>query len=147
MLRNDHRIMIQQNVGGEDHWTTLRLIDESEGWQDGQRFVFGSWKHTRGSYNDQLILLTSINEEHLKFTYVGNAAGGILNLNSHMGRGSHRADETGIVSNWVHLYYVQRSASGEFKVGSVLGSGVGDLGHNANPHFQAGDISWTVVRY
>ena len=49
MIRNDHRLMIEQNVDGESHWTTIRLMDKEES-KDGKS-VTGSWKPTDESYN------------------------------------------------------------------------------------------------
>src|ERR1041385_3830431 len=94
MLRNDHRIMIQQNVEGSDHWTIIRLNDLNEYWDGATKYVTGTWKHTRESYNDSLIEFTSDNPRHLTFTWIGGPQGGILNIGSTMDRASHRADET-----------------------------------------------------
>ncbi len=136
--------MIEQYVGGANHYTFLRLIDISESFQGGFKHVTGSWKHTNVSYNNQMIMITHDHPRHLKFTWVGGPQGGVLNIGSLMGRGSHRADETEIFSKYITLYYVKRQANGEFQVGSVLGSGVGDLKYNVNPHFNSGDISWSA---
>lgn len=144
MLRNDHRLMIQQYFNGIDHWTMIKLIDLQEGWNESAKYVTGTWKHTSDSYNNKQIMFTHDHPRHLHFTWIGGAWGGVLNIGSKMGRGSHRADETEIITNYIRLYNIQRMANGEFKVGGVLGSGVGDLRYNANSDFNAGDISWTI---
>ncbi len=145
MLRNDHRIMIEQNVDGETHWTTIRLIDKLES-KDGKS-VTGSWKHTSDSYNDQEIKFTSDNPQYLYWEWNGGPHGGDFSIGSKMGRASHKAGEDEIFQVLITLDFAKRMADGAFKVASVLGNGSGKLKYNVNPHFKAGDITWTVVRY
>ncbi len=63
MLRSDHRIMISQDVHGEDHWTTIRLADKIET-KDGTS-ITGTWKPSADSYNNAEIKFTSDNPQYL----------------------------------------------------------------------------------
>jgi hypothetical protein len=145
-LRQDHRIMISQLVNGEDHWTTVRLMDKSES-ADG-RSVTGQWRHTDQSYNDKEIKFTSDHPEYLYWEFSQpNAHGGVLKIGSKMGRASHKEGEDTIFQVLITLYNVKRQAGGRFAVGGVLDEGAGKLTYNVDPHFEKGDITWTVVRY
>jgi hypothetical protein len=137
--------MISQNVDGEDHWTTIRLMDKTES-ADGKS-VTGTWRHTNQSYNDEEIKFTSDSPEHLYYEWNGGAHGGNLSIGGKMGRASHKAGEDEIFQVLIFLDYVRRLANGSFKVGSVLNEGTGRLTYNVNPHFKAGDITWTATRY
>jgi hypothetical protein len=145
MLRNDHRLMIEQNVDGETHWTTIRLIDKLES-KDGKS-VTGSWKHTSDSYNDKEILFTSDNPQYLYWEWNGGPQGGDFSIGSKMGRASHKAGEDEIFQVLITLDFAKRMADGAFKLASERGNGSGKLKYNVNPHFKAGEITWTVVRY
>jgi hypothetical protein len=145
MLRSDHRIMIEQNVDGENHWTTIRLIDKQES-KDGSS-VTGSWKHTSESYNDEEITFTSAHPQYLYWEWKGGPHGGNFSIGVKMGRASHKAGEDEIFQVLITLDLAKRMANGAFRVGSVLGNGSGRLTYDVNPHFKKGDITWTVVRY
>ncbi|HMO81400.1 MAG TPA: hypothetical protein PKD24_11475 [Pyrinomonadaceae bacterium] len=146
-MKQNHEIVIEQDVNGNRHWATIKLSDREEGWAEGSRVVTGNWKATSNSYANQLIAFTSSSREYLGFTWIGGAWGGILNIGVHGNRGSHKAGEELLVQNLIVLDNVQRTANGEFKVGGVLGYGVGSLQYNINPHFTAGNISWTLGPY
>jgi len=145
MLRNDHQIMIEQDVDGENHWTVIRLTDKSES-RDG-KLITGTWKHTSDSYNDKEIKFTSDHPQYLSWEWRGGAHGGDLSIGSKMGRASHKAGEDEIFSVMILLKLVRREACGTFKVGSVLKTGAGNLTNGVNPHFNKGAIEWSVNRY
>ena len=69
MLRQDHELMIEQPVDGETHWTIIKLIDKSEGfnghrdWNTGPKTT-GIWRTTRQSHNDSQPVFTSDNPEY-----------------------------------------------------------------------------------
>lgn len=148
MLRNDHRIMIEQNVSGADHYAFIRLIDVSEGWDGAFKYVRGTWRQTNQSYNDTFVQFTSDNPRYLTFAWVGSPIGGTLSIGATWPRNSsHRDDQNEDIYTYIKLFNVQRRANGEFAVGSILGNGVGELTNNARPHFNAGDIYWSVGAY
>lgn len=142
MLRSDHRIMIEQ--GEESHYAVLRLLDKQET-QDGS-LVTGIWKHTSETYNDTEIKFTSDNPQYFYWEWRGPHSG-TLSLGVKMGRASHRDDEKEIFQILITLYQVRRTAMGYFEIASVIKPGAGKLTYNVNPHFTAGDILWTPVRY
>ena len=144
MLRA-HQIMISQTVGGEDHWTIIRLQDKHEA-ADGT-FIRGTWRHTDKSYNDQEIKFTGDNPEYLYWEWRGNAKGGDFSIGSKMGRASHKAGEDEYFQILITLLFCKRTAGGTFKIASVLNEGAGKLTYNANPHFEKGDITYTIVAY
>lgn len=139
-LRNDHAIMIIQN----DHWTTIRLNDRDE---ESSTVVTGRWKHTSQSHNDEEIKFTSDNPKYLYWEWKGGDPGGILYIGSKMGRASHKAGEEEIFQILITLSGVKRFADGKFKVASSGDEGSGKLKYDVNPHFKAGAITWSVVRY
>jgi hypothetical protein len=151
MLRQDHRLMISQQVDGADHWTTIRLMDQAEtrpsDSDTGDTSVSGNWRPTSDSYNDEEIKFTSDNPQYLYWEWKGNARGGDISIGSKMGRASHKAGEDEYFQVLIKLFYARRLANGTFKVASTLDEGAGKLTYNVNPHFKAGDITWTVVRY
>lgn len=143
MLRNDHKITIEQNVSGADHDAAIRLSDHGEYFKDGFWYVTGSWAHTNRSYNGTRVNITTSSPEHLIFTWVGAAHGGVLNIGEKFGRASHReADGKEVIEIIISLWDVQRTADGMFKLSNGSGPGAGDLKRNVNPHFNKGEIAW-----
>ncbi len=145
MLRSDHRIMISQDVHGEDHWTTIRLADKIET-KDGTS-ITGTWKPSADSYNNAEIKFTSDNPQYLYWEWSGGPHGGDLSIGSKMGRASYKEGEDTYFQVLITLRFIKRQANGTWKVGSVLPDGAGELTYRVDPDFEKGAITWEVVRY
>lgn len=141
MLRNDHEIMIEQ----ESSWTILRLIDKQESKANGG-FITGTWKHTDKSYNDTEIKFTSSHPQHLYFEWYGGIKTLLLGVKMNS-ISSHKEGEEPYFQRLIQMTGIDRTAMSQFKVMSVLKSGTGLLTYNVNPHFKAGEMLWTPIRY
>src|SRR5947199_538679 len=96
MIRDDHRIMIEQDVGSDNHYTILWLIDIAESKDadsTGNTTIYGRWRHTADSYDDEMILFTSANKQWLYWEWTGGPHGGDLSIGVKMKSASHREDQ------------------------------------------------------
>ena len=137
--------MVSQTVDGEEHWAIIKLADVRE--SSDKRNIFGTWRHTNKSYNDEEIQFTSDHSQYLKWRWEGGPQGGKLYVGSIMGRASHREDERTIETVYLTFDSVRRQANGAWLFASQDDDGHGKFANNTEPHFKKGDFLWTVVRY
>ena len=138
----EQNIKISQQVEEEEHWAIIVLNNKTKS-SDG-KLVTGSWRHTNQSYTGQQVKFTSVHPDHLYWEWRGDARGGVVSIGSKMGRASHKAGETEIFDVYITLNYAKLLAGARIAVNGPLDFGAGRLTNNAKPHFEKGEITWTV---
>ncbi len=153
MLRNNHDLMIEQDIGSETHWTVIRLRDSNENTNTGT--LEGSWRITNQSYNDKEPYFTSSSKEYWYWKWKGPHAG-TLEIGVKMGRASYREDEKEVFQVLISLDRVRRTADSRWEVDGVIKRGSGELSYkvgtgtltyNVGSDFVKGGIIWSVTRY
>ena len=126
-----------------EHWAIIILNNNKTTSGDG-RFVTGTWRHTNRSYTGDPIQFTSDHPDDLTWEWRGDARGGVVQIGSRMARASHKANEKSEFWPYIVLNFAKVTAGNRIAVTGGFKSAGGRLNQGHNPHFEKGEIEWSI---